>query len=126
MLVLDTHVAVWWSFQPQLLSPGATRAIQSAERLFVPTIAFWEVALLARENKLKLEIPVGAWANRICSIPRLSPLALTTDIAVLADSLAMHPDPADRFIVATALVHQVPLVTKDTLIRPLDFIDTIW
>ena len=126
MLVLDTHVVVWWSLQPQLLSSQATQAIQSAERLLVPTISFWEVALLARKSKLRLAMSVGTWAKNICSIPRLDAFALTADIAILADSLVMHSDPADRFIVATALAHQVPLVTKDKLIRSLSFVDTIW
>jgi hypothetical protein len=43
-----------------------------------------------------------------------------------ADELEMHPDPADRFIVATALRHDAPLVTKDRLLRRLRFVKTVW
>ena len=53
-------------------------------------------------------------------------LPLTAEIAVQADELELHSDPADRFIVATALHHDVPLVTKDRHMRALRFVDTIW
>jgi PIN domain nuclease of toxin-antitoxin system len=53
-------------------------------------------------------------------------LPLTADIALLAASLNMHPDPADRFIVATAIQHAVPIVTKDRPIRSLRIVKTIW
>ena len=56
----------------------------------------------------------------------LDTLPLTAEIAVQADELEMHPDPADRFIVATALRHAVPLVSKDRLMRSLRCIETIW
>ena len=57
---------------------------------------------------------------------RLEPLTLTTEISLRADALDMHPDPADRFIVATALHHRARLVTKDKLIRPLGLVKTVW
>jgi PIN domain nuclease of toxin-antitoxin system len=53
-------------------------------------------------------------------------LPLTPEIAVTADALSMHADPADRFIVATALLHDAPLVTKDHLLRRLRFVKTVW
>jgi PIN domain nuclease of toxin-antitoxin system len=71
-------------------------------------------------------MPVLEWAAKIQAIPRVDALPLTADIALLADSLNMHPDPADRFIVATAIHHGVPIVTKDRLLRPLRIVKTIW
>jgi PIN domain nuclease of toxin-antitoxin system len=51
---------------------------------------------------------------------------LSADIALFADTLEMHPDPVDRFIVATALHHGRPLVTKDVLLRRLTHLETVW
>jgi PIN domain nuclease of toxin-antitoxin system len=53
-------------------------------------------------------------------------LPLTAEIAVAAEDLSMHPDPADRFIVATALHHGCALVTKDILIRNAALATVIW
>ena len=87
---------------------------------------FWEVSLLVRKRKLDLGMPVSEWADKIQAIPRVTALPLTPDIALLADSLNMHPDPADRFVVATALHHGVALVTKDKLLRRLRMVKTVW
>src|SRR5206468_128225 len=126
VIVLDTHAAVWWSSQPKRLSTRATAAIASADRLAVPTVVFWEVAMLVRKGRLMIgadSVSARAWADRLCAIPRVETIALTTEMALLADSLKMHADPADRFIVACALERGCPLVTRDELIRPLGIIE---
>jgi PIN domain nuclease of toxin-antitoxin system len=126
LLVLDTHAVVWWSLLPRHLGRRASRVIDEADQLGVPAIVFWEVSLLVRKGKLSLGRPVAEWASLLCSIPRVEPLPLTAAIALRADLLDMHPDPADRFIVATALEHGARLLTKDRLLRGLPFLETLW
>jgi PIN domain nuclease of toxin-antitoxin system len=126
LVVLDTHVAVWWAGEPRRLGRAAGARLAAEDRLGVPAIVFWEVALLVRKRKLDLGMPVSAWAQAIQAIPRVEALPLSAEIAVQADELAMHADPADRFIVATALRHGVPLVSKDRRMRSLRFVETIW
>ncbi len=126
MVVLDTHAVVWWAGDPDRLSARAAATIGKADRLGVPAIVFWETALLVRKGRLDLGMSVREWAAKIQLIPRINALVLTPEIAVLADSLRMHADPADRFVVATAIYHRLPLVTKDKLLRPLKIVRTIW
>ena len=126
MIVLDTHVAVWWAADPSLLGRAARVRLETEDRLGIPSIVFWEVALLVRKRKLDLGTPAKDWADAIQSVPRVETLPLTAEIAVHADQLEMHADPADRFIVATALRYGVPLVSKDRLLRSLRFVETIW
>lgn len=125
-VVLDTHALLWWTQHPALLSEPATAAIDGATRLAVSAISFWEVALLVRKQRVDLGMPVVSWAEDVCAIQRVEAVPLTARAALLADSLSMHPDPADRFIVATAQLQAAPLVTKDVLLRDLDFIETVW
>ena len=126
MLVLDTHAALWWAGEPRRLGRAAQARIAGEDRLGIPAIAFWEVALLVRKRRLDLGMPVSAWTQAIQTVPRVEALPLTAEIAAQADELEMHADPADRFIVATALRHGAPLVSKDRLMRSLRFIETIW
>jgi PIN domain nuclease of toxin-antitoxin system len=126
VVVLDTHVAVWWASDPTRLGRAVRARLGAEDRLGIPTIVFWEVALLVRRRRLDLGMPVTDWAGAIQSVPRVETLPLTAEIAVEADALRMHPDPADRFIVATALRYDVPLVSKDRLLRSLRFVKTIW
>ena len=128
MIVLDTHVLLWWSQQPELLSNTAATAIDGADRLLLPSICFWEAALLVRKGRfaLKRGQPVTEWANEILAIPRVIAVALTPELALTADALEMHADPADRFIAASALSRQAPLVTKDDALRVLSWLSTVW
>jgi PIN domain nuclease of toxin-antitoxin system len=58
---------------------------------------------------------------------RVRALQLTPQIATRAAQLAWdHNDPLDRIIVATAMVHRAPLVTKDDRIRRFQPANAIW
>jgi PIN domain nuclease of toxin-antitoxin system len=126
VLVLDTHAALWWTLEPARLGRLGRSAIGEADRIGIPTIVFWETAVLVRKRKLELSISVAEWAAQLLSIPRVEPLQLTVEVALRADSLVMHGDPADRFIVATALAESSRLVTKDALLRQQGLVKTIW
>lgn len=126
MIVLDTHVLLWWTSTPALLSARAVEAIDDAPLLGIAAISFWEISMLVRKRKIALHQPVAEWMAQVLAIPRVRSIALSAELAVAADQFEMHADPADRFIVASAAQHNVPLVTKDGLIRGLPFVQTIW
>lgn len=127
-VVLDTHALIWWSATPDFLSPAATTAVSDAAELLCPAICFWETSLLVRKGRLRLPdgLSPREWTAAILSIPRVRGVSLDPVIAVIADGLDMHPDPADRFIVATAIDADAPLVTKDSLLQELSLVETIW
>lgn len=126
MLILDTHAVVWWTTGIAPLGKRATSELGRTKTIGIPAIVFWEVALLVRRQRLVLTIPVGEWARQVAAIPRVRVVPLDLEIAVLADSLQMHSDPADRFIVASALTNSARLVTKDALIGAAGVVETLW
>jgi PIN domain nuclease of toxin-antitoxin system len=128
VIVLDTHALVWWTQQSELLGNEAAEAIAQSDRILVPAICFWETALLVRTGRLSLKRgqPVDEWASEVLAIPRVIAVPLTPTLALSADALQMHPDPADRFIVATAIEQRASLVTKDELLRSLSWLKTVW
>jgi PIN domain nuclease of toxin-antitoxin system len=128
VIVLDTHALVWWTQQPELLGSDAAEAIARSDRILVPAICFWETSLLVRRGRLSLKRgqPVDEWASEVLAIPRVVSAPLTAALALSADALQMHPDPADRFIVATTLEQRTSLVTKDDLLRGLPWLKTVW
>lgn len=126
MIILDTHALLWWLVSPKRLGKAASTAIENADTVGVPAIVFWEVALLSRLERIALDRPVMDWVEAVLSVPRVASLALTPSIAVRADGLDMHADPADRFIVATAIEHGVKIVTKDQALRRLRSVGTVW
>jgi PIN domain nuclease of toxin-antitoxin system len=126
LILLDTHTAIWWTIDPDRVGRAAAREIARAERIGISAITLWETAVLVRKHKLRLDVPLDDWAETLLAIPRVECLPLDDRIALRADGLQMHRDPADRFIVATALEHRARLLTKDAALRRLKLVETVW
>ena len=112
-VVIDTHIWIWES-------AGDLRVESFREyrgRQILPAICVWEAAILVAKGRLELKPNVESWVARNLESPvELEPLS--AEIGVRSTQLAdFHGDPADRLIVATALVLQMPLVTADTQIH---------
>ena len=120
MIILDTHVWVWWVNGDSQLPPAYLAVIEAeaADGLGGCAISCWEVAKLAELGRLQLTVPVDLWLARAVRPPvRLLPLS--PEVAVGSTRLpgTFHRDPADQLIVATARLYDCPLVTLDRLIR---------
>lgn len=115
--MLDSHVVHWWSAEPERLSPAATNALSEADELAVSAISWFELAWLARHERITLTIPLRSWLEQLGAQVRT--IGITPAIADTAVSLpASFPgDPADRLIYATAVEHGWRLVTKDERLR---------
>lgn len=116
-ILLDTHVVHWWSAEPQRVSKRARAALEEADELAVAAISWFELAWLARHERIIVNVPVRSWLLGLSRHVRtigLSPEI--TDTAVALPS-AFPGDPADRLIFATAVEHGLKLVTKDRAIR---------
>jgi len=117
MIVLDTHIWVWWVHGDDKLPPEYKAFIQDNESagLGISAISCWEVAKLVEYKRLSLPIAVGEWLDQALAYPGMRLLDLTPRIAVESTQLPgeFHRDPADQIIVATARVYACPLVTLD-------------
>lgn len=125
IVVLDTHALLWCASDPARLGKKARVATEGAERVGIPAVVFWEVALLARKRRVVLGMPAHEWTDRVLGIGRVEEVPLIAAIAVRADGLAMHDNPADRFIAATALAHG-PLATMGALLKKVSGLVTVW
>lgn len=116
-VLLDTHVIHWWSAEPQRVSPQAGAVLEQAEELAVAAISWFELAWLARHERIVVNIPIRSWLVGLASQVRT--IGVTPAIADTAVGLpsSFPRDPADRLIFATAVEHGLRLVTKDQAIR---------
>ena len=116
MILLDTHVLVWAVGDDRKLGRKARALINRvwpSGKVAVPAIAFWEVGILQARRRLKLPSPVREWRDAVLAAGTIE-LPLDGAVAVRAIDLSdLHDDPADRFIVATALIHGAMLMTAD-------------
>jgi PIN domain nuclease of toxin-antitoxin system len=116
-VLLDTHVVHWWSAEPQRVSAPARELLDEAEELAVAAISWFELAWLARHERIVVNIPIRSWLQGLAA--QLRTIGTTPAIADTAVALpsSFPGDPADRLIYATAIEHDLPLVTKDRAIR---------
>lgn len=131
MILLDTHVWVWWLGIPEQLTVRARERIDAAVeagRVLVSAISAWEVALLVKKGRLELSMEVEPWLDRCEALPFLEFVPVDPRIAMRSVQLPepLHDDPADRIIVATALALGTRLVTRDTKLHAYPGIETIW
>ncbi len=129
MIVVDTHAFLFWLSEPRRLSRPAARALARADRIGVPDIVLWELAMLFERGRITLATgDVEAWLDDAVAQPRVELLPVTPAIAVRSTRLSarFHGDPADRLIAATAIVEGAPLVSADEKLRAFAAIDVIW
>ena len=130
MVLLDTHVLLWWLDDPARLSAAQREVVLSADiesPLLVSDISLWEVATLHSLGRIRLATPLREWLDNAVAPPLvrrqgISP-AVAAEVAALPDSF--HRDPADRILVATARVLGVTLLTQDRRIVDADLADTL-
>ena len=116
MLILDTHALIWLVEGSKPLGRRAARLADDArarEQLAVAAISFWETAMLARAQRITLDLPPGEWRLRVIGLG-VQEIPLTGDVAIAAAMLPdFHADPADRLIVASAQAMDAGLITAD-------------
>jgi PIN domain nuclease of toxin-antitoxin system len=119
VILLDTHVLLWIDRDDASLGLSSRDMIEAAwseGSVVVSAISFWEVAMLAIRGRLELPCDVNLWRSNWLEAG-LRELPLDGSIALRAVSLvAFHPDPADRFLVATAQGIRATLLTADQAI----------
>jgi PIN domain nuclease of toxin-antitoxin system len=128
-LLLDTHAWVWQLLEPERLSGAAAAAIDDpANELFLSPISVWETLVLGRKGRLRLAPEPATWVRDALAVSPVTMVSVTHAIALRSDGLAgyEHQDPADRFLIASALVEQMTLVTRDSRIRRYRGVPTLW
>ena len=115
MILLDTHIWVWWVHGDESLSPEQAQQIQNNETgiIGVSAISCWEVAKLVERGRLKLDMSVEEWFEQALGYPGIRLFELTPEISIESTRLPgeFHKDPADQIIVATARIMKCKLVT---------------
>jgi PIN domain nuclease of toxin-antitoxin system len=130
MILLDTHVW-WWSIsEPEKLSECAYKKIQATSpgRRAISSISIWEFAMMASRKKIELQITPGEWLAHALGKTGIKVIEISPDIALDACNLPgeFHKDPADRIIVATARVNNMPLIPKDERILNYSQVKGVW
>ncbi|MFT6179815.1 MAG: PIN domain nuclease of toxin-antitoxin system [Paracoccaceae bacterium] len=115
-VLLDTQSLLWWSIDPTRLSQKARASIRNAKKLHFSLCSFWELSIKANKEKHKLPLEAKDLEPLLKAVKCNGAMALeiTPDCFFKSTSLPFHHrDPFDRLIIATAMQHQLPVVSSD-------------
>jgi len=113
MVVLDTHILIWYALADPALAIARVRQIEAAApRVFISSITLWEAQMLLERGRVSgFTI---ADLRKAIAVSGFQEAVLSGDMAVLSPRLALpHQDPADRFIAATSVTLRATLYTDD-------------
>ncbi len=129
MIVLDTHIWIWWVHDEERLTAEQLQAIHDheSEGLGISAISCWEIAKLVEKKRLVLPVEVEQWFDLALSYPGIQLIPITPEVAIRSTRFPAEfsQDPADQLIAATAMAHNCPLVTSDGKLRSYSLLSTI-
>lgn len=132
MIVLDTHVLVWWATDDlaHLSTKVLTLIKQELEggEIIISSISAWEIAMLVEKERITLSMDIVEWLSLVEQIEAVRFFEVNNEIAVKSTQLPgeFHKDPADRMIVATARKLGAQLVTADEKILAYPHVKAVW
>jgi PIN domain nuclease of toxin-antitoxin system len=117
VIVLDTHIWFWLITQDWQRFPAAWRdQIETAELVGISPVSCYEIVLARERGRLELPCAAEDWFREALEFSGIVLLPLNAEVACRAVSLAaIHKDPFDRLIIATALVYGGRLASIDSL-----------
>jgi PIN domain nuclease of toxin-antitoxin system len=127
-ILLDTHIWVWRLLEPERLSPRlADLLAEPGHELYLSPISIWETLVLARKGRLILEPDSAAWVRTALRKSATTMAPFDHEVALRSEDLASFgsKDPADRFLVATALVHGLTLATADRAMHTFEALPVV-
>ena len=113
--LLDTHIWLWGSLQPDRLSSRVTKILADPQNeLWLSPVSIWELTILCRKGRFRVHPDVPSWVAKILSVSRFQEAPLTNEVALALSSIQFsHADPADQFLAATAKVFGLTMITSD-------------
>lgn len=126
MIILDTHIWIWWVQGDRRLTQQHQAFIKAADELGISLYSCWEIAKLVEYDRLVLPCSLEEWFKAALAYPGIQLLELTLPIVIESTHLpGFHKDPADQLIVATARILDVPLLTADQKILNYSGVNTL-
>ncbi len=130
MIVIDTHILLWWFNEPKKLSTKALEILKKERKsglILVSAISIWEICLLIKKDRISLTTELDNWISNLESLSYIQFIPVDTKVAAHSANLpGFNADPADCMIIATAREHNAKLLTADSKIRKYSHVQTVW
>ena len=128
MILLDTHALIWWTLDPDKLSKKAQERCSGIinSGCHISSISIWEIGIKIKNASIDIGMSIDDYLYKIQQLNCVEIVPVDEKIWIESVKLNWgHRDPADRVIVATALMKKVPILSKDEKIKKY-YRNTIW
>ena len=113
-MILDTCALLWLAAGSKKLSRSTLKQLNESAAVYVSAISGFEIATKAARGKLKLPHPPQEWFEKVVEHHGLTVVPLDLSVCIAGAELpSVHDDPCDRFIIATAKLNELVVVTAD-------------
>ncbi len=131
VFITDTHSLLWFTLNKNSsLSPRALNIFESAVKgesfIYIPVIVLWEVAILEKKQRIKLNQGFANWTSQILGTNAFGIAPLEPEIIALGTGYNFNNDPFDEMITAFAAYMELPLITKDNAITDSGLVEVYW
>ncbi len=118
MILLDTHVWLWWLFGDGLLKLAHRDELDrlaANRQLALSWVSVWEAEMLDRKGRIILNQDFEDWITEAVNPAFITLLSADKDVVCAQRKLSpsFHNDPADRLIAATSILSEYPLASFD-------------
>lgn len=113
--LLDTHILLWSLLEPDRLHHKIVEALEDNENeKWLSPITTWEIIDLEDKGRIRLDDNPVSWMKNVFKILPFKEAVLNHEVAMQSTVVNLpHKDPADRFLVASAVVYGLTLITAD-------------
>lgn len=113
--LLDTHIWFWYLVGSPRLPPALRNLLdRETARCRLSPVSIWELGKLVERGRIVIEEDYRSWLSAAQQVFPVREAALNREVALTSLEVDLpHPDPADRFLAATALVFELTLLTAD-------------
>jgi PIN domain nuclease of toxin-antitoxin system len=129
-ILLDTHALFWLVSGEEVLVEEALIAIgenQQAGTLFVSPVTAWELSVATRKSRVGGRPNLGddtpdRWFREAVRATAARIIPIQQRISCEAARVVIdtgHKDPGDCFLIATARVRRIPIVTRDRIMHKI-------
>jgi PIN domain nuclease of toxin-antitoxin system len=128
MYLLDTCTLIWLASFQNALTEKVKKLLQnSAGNLYVSSISAFEIAIKTVKGKIELPLSPDEWFKEAIRLHGIEEIPITSDIACKSALLPrFHNDPCDRIIIATAILENMAVITKDQNFYQYPDIKVVW
>jgi PIN domain nuclease of toxin-antitoxin system len=127
-ILLDTHVLIWAVEKPEELGKNSKSLLEDGENeIFISPVSTLEIAQLISSGRIELNQTLNSWLKKALKNLKAETVPFTHETAEAAYKLPepFHKDPADRILVATAVLENLSLMTADERIVNFKHASTI-